>query len=481
MVTTAVDAATGTVYVLKDPRDLRVRYVGATTVALTTRLAGHLTSPASEAVRAWVAELKAAGLLPIIEPVRESVPVAKLSAVETGEIHARTMHGEQLLNINGTGAALKILAEREAKKARRRDLSRWRATATRIRIILGGPLAPGFDAGIVLSDETWVAIRYAADVHQALEDADARPVPLVREIPDPDNYRSDKARLLGEFGHAVGEAQRLVVTDAYHQLDLGDLWGLWGKHVRECVEAAAGNRQFSSRHEAGRYLALIRWYLTVIPPWRHLAYRCGIHPAGPEFHSWVTDDLDVRTALRVAEKGEPFIGDAADAISGVHSYEPGLLDILGAVAIVYSRQRLEPDAVGPVLRHFARHGHLDTRMAKALLTVDPRALDHVYGPDHATRIDQDLNLPAGTAARVVRHLDALLKNNESLHTVVKRADAKLPVAALPDVTEETVLTPGTRAIVAGLITAGRIKAPVAEATAYLTAVRAWWTPRPPRS
>lgn len=480
MVTTAVDAATGTVCVLKDPRDLRVRYVGATTVGLTTRLAGHLTSPASEAVRAWVAELKAAGLLPIIEPVRESVPVAKLSAVETAEIHARTMRGEHLLNINGTAAALKILAEREAKKARRRDLARWRATATRIRTILGGPLAPGFDTGIVLSNETWEAIRYAADVHQALEDVDARPATPVHEIPDPDNYRSDKARLLGEFGHAVGAAQRLVITDAYHQLDLGDLWGLWDKHVRECVEAA-GNRQFSSRDEAGRYLALIRWYLTVIPPWRHLANRCGIQPVGPEFHSWVTDDLDVRAALRVAEKGEPFIGDAADAISGVHSYEPGLLDILGALAIVYSRQRLEPDAVGPVLRHFARHGHLDTRMAKALLTVDPHALDHVYGPDHATRIDQDLHLPAGTAVQVVRHFDALLKNNESLHAVVKRADAQLPVAALPDVTEDTVFTPGTRAIVAGLITAGRIKAPVAEATAYLTAVRAWWTPRPPPS
>lgn len=479
MAKTAARATTGTVYVLKDPRDLRVCYVGATTVPLATRLNGHLTSPTSDALRAWIAELKAVDLVPMIEPLRGNVPVAGLAAAETAEIHARTMRREPLLNVNGKAAALRILAEREAEKARRRELTHWRTTASRIRAVTG-PMPPGFDTAIVLSDETWEAIQEVAAVHAAMEEAHAQPPKPAHEISDPDHYLPESARLLGEFGRAVSEAECLVLNDAYHQVGLADAWGRWEDEVRKCVEAAAGIKHFTSRHEAGRYLALIRWYLAVMPPWRRLAHRCGIPAAGPEFHAWVTDEEDVREALRIVEKREPFIGRAADAINGDNPYEPGLLDILDALTTVYSRRRLEPGAVGPVLRLFARHGCLDKKMAKALLAVDPYALDHIYGPDHATRTDHALNLPAGSAAQVIRHLGGLLKHNDGLRTLVKRVDAQLPVAALPDITDEGVHTPGARAIVATLIAAGRIKAPVPEATAYVTTVRAWWTPRPPR-
>ncbi|MEV4722816.1 hypothetical protein [Micromonospora humida] len=480
MAKTAASATTGTVYVLRDPRDLRVCYVGATTVPLATRLNGHLSSPASDALRAWIAELKAVGLVPMIEPLREGVPVAGLAVAETAEIHARTLRREPLLNVNGKAAAGRIVAEREAEKARRRQLTHWRAVGVRIRAV-AGPLPPGFDTAVVLSDETWEAIQEVAAVHAAMQEARAQPPKPLHEISDPDHYLPESARLLGEFGRAVREAEGFLLGDAYHQVGLADDWGRWEEQVRKCVEAAAGIKHFTSRYEAGRYLALVRWYLAVMPPWRRLAYRCGIPAAGPEFHAWVTDEEDVREALRIVEKREPFIGRAADAISGDDPYAPGLLDILDALTTVYSRRRLEPGAVGPVLRLFARHGCLDKKMAAALLTVDPHALDHIYGPDDATRIDHDLDLPAGTVAQVICHLGGRLKHNDGLHTLVKRVDAQLPVAALPDITDDGIHTPGVRAIVASLIMTGRIKASVSEATAYVAMVRAWWTPRPLRN
>jgi hypothetical protein len=472
---TRTEASSGIVYTLKDPRDLLVKYVGATTVPLSLRLAGHLTSPASEPLREWIGELKAAGLVPIIEPLRENVPIAKLSAAETAEIHARTMRREPLLNVNGKAAARRILEERAAVRARRRELAFWRATAARIRSVTG-PLPPGFDAVVTLSDDAWSAIEEVADVFEAMEAADRLPPKPLHEITDPDNYLPEGARLMCELGRIAEDTDRLVLHEAYEQVGLDELWGIWEQTVRECVEATAGSRRFASRDEAGRYLALIRWYLAVIPPWRHLAYRCGIPPAGPEFHNWVTDDEDVRAALRIVEKREPFVGRAADDLSRGVSSRPGFLEILDSLTVVYSRRRPDRYDVAPVLRLFAVDGHLDDRMAKTLLSVDPDAVDHVYGPDHASCFDTDLNLPAGSAGEVIRRLEPLLNGNEGLRTLVRRVNTRLPIAAVPDISDGPH-RPGTRAIVAALLADGRIKAPGPDAASYRCAVRHWWTPR----
>jgi hypothetical protein len=476
VVTARAEPKHGTVYVLKDPRDLQVRYVGATTVSLAARLEGHLSRPSSEPLREWIADLKTAGLVPIIEPLRKRVPVASLDAVETAEIHRRTMRREPLLNIIGTAAALKILREREAAKARRRELALWWATGARIRAMTG-PLAPGFDTPVGLSDETWNAVDAVATIHDAMTDADRQPPKPRHEISDPDNYVSERAELMINFGYAVDNAHRLLAEEAW-TMGFDGRWGFWNDKVRECVEAAAGNRHFADAAEAGRYLALISWYLSVIPPWRQLAYRCGIPPSGPEFHAWVTDDEDVRTALLIVEKREPFVGRAADDISRVADAgsEPGLLEILDVLTVVYSRRTPEPGPVGRVLRFFARDGQLDERMAKVLLRVDPDALDRVYGPDHATRIDSEFNLPVGTAGAVVRRLSQLMRNNEGIDRLVQRIDAELPVATLPDIKSDWGPAPTIRAMIGGLIAAGRIKAPEADATEYLARVRRRWTP-----
>ncbi|RSM64903.1 hypothetical protein DMB66_18490 [Actinoplanes sp. ATCC 53533] len=417
-------------------------------------------------------------MTPVIEPLRQNVPVGRLKAAEDAEIHDRTLRREPLLNVNGKAAALKILEERAEAKHRRRELTFWRATAARIRAVTS-PLRPGFDTTVILSNETWAAVEQVAAVHEAMEAARKEPPRPRHEINDPDNYLTESARLMSVFGRVVDEAEHLVVDEAYRQVGLEDLWGIWKEKVHECVLATASTRRFANRQEAERYLALIRWYLAVIPPWRLLAHRCGIPKAGPEFHAWVTNDEDVRTALRIVERRDPFVGRAADDFVREGQFGPGLLlDVLDTLTTVYSRRAVHPGAAGQVLRLFARHGYLDDQTKKVLLTVDPEALDRIYGPDHGARIDTDLDLAPGTGAAVIRHLGTLMKNNEDLRVLVKRVNAQLPVAAIPDLDDNLAWAPGARAVVASLISAGRIKAPQPQATAYIDALRAWWTPRP---
>lgn len=54
------------VYALVDPRDDGVRYVGVTTRDLVVRLAGHLHDPTNRAMYDWLADVKAAGVVPAV-------------------------------------------------------------------------------------------------------------------------------------------------------------------------------------------------------------------------------------------------------------------------------------------------------------------------------------------------------------------------------------------------------------------------------
>lgn len=55
------------IYVLTDPRNHEVRYVGRTMMPLAVRLNQHLSDKGSVRKRQWIAELKELGLKPIIE------------------------------------------------------------------------------------------------------------------------------------------------------------------------------------------------------------------------------------------------------------------------------------------------------------------------------------------------------------------------------------------------------------------------------
>ncbi|GAA2369506.1 hypothetical protein [Dactylosporangium salmoneum] len=481
MAKVAIAATTGTVYLLKDPRTRRGRYVGATTLPLAARLAGHFSNPTSEPMRAWLAELTAAKLQPLITPLHEHVPVGELATVEAAEIHARVLRGEPLLNSTGTSAAIKILAERAAERSRRQALAMWRVIADQARSATGGPMPPGFNTAVELSDDTWAAVLHHAAIARAMEEADARPPVPLREIEDPNNYLSEGARLLGEYGTSGIRADQLVQRDAEGPLRLHELWGTWETQVGACVRATTSRQGLDDRRAAGRYLALIRWYLTVIPPWRQLAQHCGIPDTGPAFHAWVTDNPTVRDALRAVEHGEPFTGRAADEIgAGRGGSPPALVDVLVALLTAYGhRRRRQGDAaaIRSSLLHFARHGVLDKRLAGKLMTVDPDALHHVYGPDLAARIAADLDLTADAASAVIRRLAALLPDNTEVRRAAARSTQQLPTAALPDITSESTATPGLRAIIATFVTAGLIKAPEAAAAAYVDRVQKSWTPQ----
>ncbi|MEV0132605.1 hypothetical protein AB0H83_29615 [Dactylosporangium sp. NPDC050688] len=481
MAKVAVAATTGTVYLLKDPRTRKGRYVGATTSPLASRLAGHFSSPTSESMRVWLAELTAANLQPLITPLHEHVPVGELAAVETAEIHVRVLRGEPLLNSTGTSAATKILAERAAERSRRQALAMWRVIADHARAVTGGPMPPGFNAAVQLSDDTWAAVLHHVAIARAMQEADAKPPVPLHEIEDPDNYLSEGARLLGEYGTSSTRADQLLQRDAYGPLRLGELWGTWETQVGACIRATASRQGLDDRTAAGRYLALIRWYLTVIPPWRQLAQRCGIPDTGPAFHEWVTENSTVRDALRAVEHGEPFTGRAADEIGAARgSSPPALVDVLVALLTAYGhRRRRQGDgtAIRSSLLYLARHGVLDKRLAGKLLTVDPDALHHVYGPDLAARIAADLEMPADAAGAVIRRLAALLPENTEVRSAAARSTQQLPTAALPDITADSIAAPGLRAIIATFVTAGLIKAPEAAATAYVDRVQRSWIPQ----
>lgn len=87
----------GYIYFLRDPRDMRVRYVGETRRP-GKRYRCHLSSTAKIPVSQWVRELKAEG----IEPIMEVVEMVQASEIER-EYHwmvTLSEHGADLLNVD---------------------------------------------------------------------------------------------------------------------------------------------------------------------------------------------------------------------------------------------------------------------------------------------------------------------------------------------------------------------------------------------
>jgi hypothetical protein len=57
------------IYALVDPRDDSIRYVGKTEKRIAQRLEEHIRFPVNRGTGAWIAELRAAGMFPRIEPI----------------------------------------------------------------------------------------------------------------------------------------------------------------------------------------------------------------------------------------------------------------------------------------------------------------------------------------------------------------------------------------------------------------------------
>jgi hypothetical protein len=97
------------IYVLKDPRDGAIRYVGKTVLRLKKRLKAHIWSAihenASWYVSRWIRELSSCGLGPEIEEI-EAVSGAGWALRESGWISAYLLFGEKLTNLTSGGDGL---------------------------------------------------------------------------------------------------------------------------------------------------------------------------------------------------------------------------------------------------------------------------------------------------------------------------------------------------------------------------------------
>lgn len=115
------------IYVLKDPRDGAVRYVGKTTKTLKARLSQHKnrsSSSASTRSGRWINSLKVAGISPLIEQIDEAF--GGWAARECFWISFFRDAGANLTNLTdgGEGApGLKMTSEQRARvKAARTPL-----------------------------------------------------------------------------------------------------------------------------------------------------------------------------------------------------------------------------------------------------------------------------------------------------------------------------------------------------------------------
>lgn len=98
--------AYGLIYVLIDPRDERIRYVGQTTIPLAERLRLHMSKQSLEKdakSATWLRELRAAGKRPEIVPVAAGINAAHLDALEVAFVQHLLSLGCELMNTHGGG------------------------------------------------------------------------------------------------------------------------------------------------------------------------------------------------------------------------------------------------------------------------------------------------------------------------------------------------------------------------------------------
>jgi hypothetical protein len=90
----------GKIYVLIDPRDQKIRYVGLTVLTLKHRLGLHLSEKPKKSYYKtnWIAKLKSEGLEPIIKEIDKADKIEELRNKELYWINYYLDKGERLLN-----------------------------------------------------------------------------------------------------------------------------------------------------------------------------------------------------------------------------------------------------------------------------------------------------------------------------------------------------------------------------------------------
>ena len=475
-------SATGTVYALIDPRDDTPRYIGQTTQSLTDRLRGKY----APRVRAWMTELRTAGLAwPVIIAVRENVPVGQLLAAERDEITRNIVAGNALLNEQGTGEGRQVVRLRRAAEEAAAKQAAWRELADIAMDVLGGPLPPGEMPDIEIPEYSWsFTSRIGPDHREYVDSLITSDYALWQSL----------RRKQEEAARQLREATRGVWGRTCWEAD--DRFGAHlDRNVSIVMETPCANRAKISRH-----LALTVWYMVAVHPWRHLAELAGIAerdtrttysngykyppasaPDDKGFIAWAARDAEVRQALKfLAARRE----GALELIPyRWHStYEQGPGHLLGTVAAAYSGTA--PEAVQRdiafALKQVAKDSQLTQPMADLLLRLNPRALDSVFGRNIAAELDRDLGLPAGTSSQVLlafsQHFTPI--NDDAMRRAIIRSAQVLPTVPLPEYREwngPSVMA--ARVISASLVRAGLAKPKHETAEEYLAGVRSLWTPR----
>lgn len=84
------------IYIIRDPRNHEIRYVGQTEQMLSKRLSQHLAYPKGR-LKTWFAELRILRLRPLIEAIH-CVKLKSANFEETQWIHLLAAQGKRLLN-----------------------------------------------------------------------------------------------------------------------------------------------------------------------------------------------------------------------------------------------------------------------------------------------------------------------------------------------------------------------------------------------
>jgi hypothetical protein len=460
---------TGTVYALVDPRDNRVRYVGATKKPLKVRLNGHMTNPARR-IRTWVDALAAGGLMPRIEPITENVPMDDLWDLERAEITRRLIAGERLLNESATAPARRHIERQREQDRIERERAAWEHVAAQVRSIVGGPLAPGHLPPIPLG-------HHSTEAYHALmrmEDG-----PDLEVCLDVNQHLPKQTRILLA---RAGAAKALWSS-------VQQLWGpLRGKAGPSFDDVLAGrvsavfDQRWMDLQDAHRYLALLPWGIMAVGPWAALAERAGMDASGSAFIDWVTDDATVREALTILlirSGGRMGPLSALDRYDGNWRLSTGLVAMTAAHHPGFDLSQELHREMRWFLEWMLRSGQLTQGMADLLLKMDPGALNQLLGPDIASGIDARLGLRPGTSKDV---LAAVLEISgegqlDRLDRIVNRAKGALPTVQALDYRHRAGdAVPIFQAITASLIAAGVLPdTPDAEA---LSEVRALWCANP---
>ncbi|MFB7707859.1 hypothetical protein [Streptomyces sp. NPDC056105] len=405
----------GTIYGLIDPRTNEIRYVGQTSKPIQVRLAGHLAAPAPR-VKAWIDELAVEGQLPQIEPIREEVPAAELDEAERAEIAARAADSD-LLNVvsNAVGNARRRKASQQEAKRREAEeaamnrawkQASWRLVADQIRAATGGPIAPSDVPVRPIPEAVWEmyqSYRETGDwLARHISDGYIL-VPGVGPTVAGDSTEAREGQEVRQMRQRCKDGLQgfmRTYSCSFSSVDDGERYGegIFGRGD-DAYEVA-----FDTPHHMARYLSWISWAARSLDPWVALADAAGIDIREAPFVDWVSNDPDTRAAVRLFQDAGTagYIGRRYDR------WDTDIATFILALGAAHIPGFIVPELLKFDLRDtlikVAKDRQATREMCDLLVSIDPRALDTVYGKDRLGHADEALGLSAGVAAQVIKHI-----------------------------------------------------------------------------